>query len=326
LSNNDYEFWHDYMQEHRTPDAYTYVEITPTKSEEVLNMEVKEFIDALMYGENYSREQVIVKYYKRIMMSFSTNRFYTYLVTNQLQRFIRIGKDTFNADALIEVITRNALPQFINDELYHMFNDTYKVYLQSYMYEHKYISKREYLDNMIELCGTPILNSKLIGSTSIKGVYLSGYVYNMFYGNFTGASNYTTWVGYTAASPVKPARRPNKLHDSFTVTLELKEKIPYLIDVINSGINYNVRFCKKFVNKSNIELLIDTLSSKCKKTRINTSLKQKIGNSIKQFNDDELEDLDDFVLKLRSINKTYANTIARQHKEACVGYNAYKQL
>ena len=319
---------------HERAKSYYYNrEYSPPKTEEELETEIREFVKALMDIEGYSLQQVVVKYKTRMIDSFGTARVYSYLFNTKLTRFINIGKDYRKADALITTIIKydkhnyNSSYDFVIDGLYEQFNDTYKVYIQTYMYDQKYITKKEYISNMVELCGTPILNSKLVSRSYIgvggTGRYLNEYVYQIFYSNFTGVSNYKLWVG---EHMLKPVSRPNKVYDSFTVTLDIKEKIPYLIEVINSGINYSVRFNKKFVSKDNIELLMDSLAGGCKKSKINTSLKQKIGNSTEQFNKSEMADLDQFVLKMRSINKSYANKIARANPKGCVGYNTYKKL
>ena len=338
---SDYNLKADiFFARYSTPDYYEWVDLTPPKTEEEKNMELADFVNALMHGEGYSIEQVVVKYKTRISNSFGLERFYRYLFYAKLTRFINIGKDYVKADALITVIKKYDESSvydsydYIIGGLYEQFTDTYKVYMLTYMYNQKFLTKKEYMDKMVALCGTPILNSKLIGRTYIAGLigrtyiagkgYIVDYVYTNFYNNFTGVDNYEKWVGHNLTE--KPIQRPSKIYHSFTVTLNSKEKIDHLVEVINSGINYNVRFAKKFVSRDNIELLIDALTHKCKKSKINTSLKQKIGNSIDQFDEIELLNLDEFVLKLRNINKTFANNIARRHKDACVGYNAYKSL
>lgn len=304
----------------------TWFKITPIETREEINMKINDFVKSLMDVEGYSKEETIVKYQNRMMNCFGINRYYTYLVDSYLTRFIHIGKDPSKADALIAVITKDNVNTSDIMTLYPQFKDTYKVFLLSYMYVKDHINKKQYIDGMVELCGKPILNSPLVGSTYIPNHrYVRDYVYNIFYAKFAGVSNYNLWVGYTKANPVKPHQRP-KMHDTFRVTLDIEEKIPYLIDVINSGINYKVAFSKKFVNKHNIMVLMEKLTAECNKTKINTSLKQKIGNSVEKFDGNETKDLDDFCLILRSLNKSHANRIARKYKKSCEGYNTYKEL
>jgi len=327
LSKKLGDFWEYYINDVEIEKVYhrMYNRI-PIETQEEINVKIDDFIKSLMRTEGYSKKQTIVKFQNRIMNFFGVNKYYTYLVNNHLTSFIHIGKDMSKADELITVITKDNINTSDIITLYPQFKDTYKVFLLSYMYANDRISKKQYVDDMVKLCGKPILNSPLVGSTYIARIgYIRNYVYSIFYTNFTGVSNYNLWVGYTEANPIKPHQRP-KMHDTFRVTLDTEEKISYLVDVINSGINYKVAFCKKFVNKHNIMVLMEKLTAECKKTKITTSLKQKIGSSVEQFDINEIKDLDDFCLTLRSLNKSHANRIARKYKTSCEGYIAYKGL
>ena len=308
--------------------TYGYIEYaTHTETEKEIHMNMHQFVKLLSEVQESTVIDIVTKHKTKMINSFGLTNYFKFLLKEGMEDYIDISKTLAYQDALMSALTHNRdLTTATIYKVMPQLKDTNKIFLLTYMFQHDMIPKSAYRKEMVELCGVPILNSKLIGRTYIQRLgQLSRYVYSVFYDQFTGVDNYKTWVGHTATSG-KPVQRPNKIYNSFTVTVDIPEKISYLVDVINSGISYNVRFGKKFVTKDNIVSLIAILNDKCSHRKLTSSFKQKIGRSVEQFPEEDMRDLDDFVLKMRSINKTASNHIARKYKKACTGYNAYKKL
>ena len=288
---------------------------------------VNQWIRDICDVEGYTLRKCIEKYDKRFQSRFGLTRYYEFLYANDLEDFIKIEKSTEKAAALIELIRRGGLPHPEIRKFYPQFKEQYKIYLQCHMIERDIIPLTEFNKNMVGLCGTPILNSKLITSKYIGGEYLKDKVYSVFYSFIKGEVGYKKWVGLKEDRTNKQQRTKYSPLIQFNVNINSEKQIPYLIDVMESGIHYFVKVRKNFISKSNMEALLESLlSSNLKPRQIPQEVKGAFFDAVQLFSDEEKKDMDQYVFKLRSISKDFANRIAKNYKEECVGYTTYKGL
>lgn len=294
----------------------------------VTTSNIEKIIDMICEVESVSEQHVISRYHTQFERLFSTAKFYNFAIKRGCYDLIKPKRERFKLDMLSteikNIITHYNQPKI--ELLISKLTDHYKIHVWCYMLHEKFLTKKEFLTKIIPLTGTPIMSSPLIGSHSVNHQYLINTVYDVFYSHFSGKNNYKLWIGYESGTSSVEKRPKLDSCKSFAVKINTVDDVVYLVDIINSGLQYRVMFSKEIINKNDLLTIMQRLLDGCNPRKVRTELAEKFFKCTSMFTKEETEDMDEYVLTLRLLSKNHANRLASKYKDGCVVYTGYKNL